>query len=300
MFLGPSNTAGKIEIAFLIMVGASVLLLLAVTFLIILFLIKYNQKKHPQPVEVKESLFIEILWTVIPTIIVLLLFYFGWKDFDYLRNPPENALPVTVISRQWSWQFEYANGRLSDVLRAPINKPLRLTLTSLDVIHCLFIPAFRIKEDCVPGLKTRLWFSANEVGSYDIYCTEYCGVGHSHMRSKVVAMSQEDFEKWYKSPEREGSSAKAEQLLQKKGCNGCHSIDGSEKIGPTLKGIFKKKKIILTHGKEKEVIADEEYLRKMILKPGVDILKGYPPIMPAIPLTEDELKTLVDFLKGLQ
>jgi cytochrome c oxidase subunit 2 len=300
MFLGPSNTAGKIEIAFLIMVVVSILLLLAVTFFIILFLIKYNQKKHPQAVEVKESVLLEIVWTVIPTIVVLLLFYFGWKDFDYLRQPPDDALPVTVIARQWSWQFEYANGRLSDVLKAPIKKPLRLTLTSLDVIHCLFIPAFKIKEDCVPGLKTRLWFSANEVGSYDIYCTEYCGLGHSHMRSRVEVMAEDDFEKWYRKPDGAGPSAEGEQLLQKKGCSGCHSIDGSEKIGPTLKGVFKKKRILLTNGKEKEIIADEDYLQKMILKPGINNLKGYPAIMPTIPLTEKELKTIIDFLRELK
>lgn len=299
MFWGPTNTAGKIESSFLIVVGFSVFLLVAVTAVTILFLVKYNRKRHPHAENVKGSLLLEILWTAIPTVVVLLLFYFGWKDFDYIRNPPQNAMPITVIARQWSWLFEYENGRQSDVLRVPVDKPVRLILTSRDVIHCLFIPAFRIKEDCVPGLKTHLWFEANTPGSYEIFCTEYCGVGHSHMRSQVVVMPARDFAAWSGGTREEGTAEKGRRLLENKGCLGCHSIDGTKKIGPTLKGLFGSRAAVITGGSEREITADEQYLRKAILRPGVDVVKGYPPIMPDIPLTEEELSTIIAYLKGL-
>lgn len=300
MLLGPSNTAGKVESAFLFVVGSAVILLAIVTFLMILFLIKYNRKRHPRSEEVKESLLLEIIWTTLPTVLVLVMFYFGWVDFDYIRNPPKDAMPVNVIARQWSWLFTYGNGKQSDLLRVPVNKPVKLIMTSQDVIHCLFIPAFKIKEDCVPGMKTHLWFSANELGSYDIYCTEYCGVGHSHMLSKVIVMQGGDFEKWYASAEAAGLPEKGLKLLQEKGCLGCHSTDGTKKIGPTLKGLYGKKVVVFTNGKEREIIADEEYLRKSILKPEADIVKGYAPIMPAIPVTDEDLQTIVEFLKTLK
>ena len=299
MLLGPSNTSGKIEIAFLILTGISVLFLVLVTFFICLFLIKYNKKKHPKAEKVGESLLLEIVWTVIPTALVLALFYFGWKDFDYIRNAPKNAIPVTVIARQWSWLFEYENGVQSDVLRVPLGKPIKLILTSEDVIHCLFIPAFRIKEDCVPGLKTHLWFTADEAGSYDIFCTEYCGVGHSHMRSKVVAVPEGEFAAWYGSAAKKPTD-RGFKILSAKGCLGCHSVDGTAGAGPTLKGVYNNQVTVLIKGKEKQVIADEAYLTTSILQPGFDVVKGYQPIMPVVPLTKDELQAIGDYLKQLK
>jgi cytochrome c oxidase subunit 2 len=300
MFWGPSNTSGKIEISFIILAGISVLFLVFVTFFIILFLVKYNKKKHPQAEEVGESLLLEIVWTVIPTALVLALFYFGWKDFDYIRNPPKDAMPVTVIARQWSWLFEYENGKESDVLRVPLGKPIKLILTSKDVIHSFFVPAFQLKEDCVPGMETHLWFTVNDAGSYDIFCTEYCGVGHSHMRSKVVAMPQAEFAAWYGKAAAQKPQERGLKLLLTKGCLGCHSIDGTMGEAPTLKGLYNRRVTVLEKGKEKQVIADEAYLRTSILQPGFDVVKGYQPIMPALPVTREELQTIVDYLKGLQ
>jgi cytochrome c oxidase subunit II len=300
IFLGPSNTAGKVEDAFLFIVAASVILLVIITFFMILFLIKYNKKRHPQHEIVKESAALEIIWTVIPTILVLLMFYFGWVDFEFIRNPPKNAMPVNVIARQWSWLFEYENGKESGVLRVPVGKPIKLVMTSRDVIHSLFIPAFRIKEDCVPGMKTHLWFIANDIGTYDIFCTEYCGVGHSHMLSKVIVMADSDYEKWYKAAAVAGKGNRGFSLLQEKGCLGCHTTDGTKKIGPTFKGIFGKKVTVLTKGKERMIKVDEDYLKRSILQPEADIVKGYPPVMPAIPVTSQELETIVDFLKTLK
>jgi cytochrome c oxidase subunit 2 len=301
MFFGPSNTSGKIGIAFLTVTGLSVLFLAIVTFFMILFLIKYNKKAHPRAQVMGESIALEILWTVIPTVLVLALFYFGWKDFEYVRNPPKDAMPVTVIARQWSWLFEYENGVQSDVLRVPLDKSVKLVLTSKDVIHSFFVPAFRIKEDCVPGLKTHLWFTVNDEGSYDVFCTEYCGVGHSHMRSKVMAMGEGEFSRWYE--EAAASMAemhKGRKLLSEKGCLGCHTVDGTSKVGPTLKGVFGHEVTVTENGKQKHIIADEAYLQRSILEPGSDVVAGYRPIMPAIQLTKEEVHAIIDYIEGIQ
>jgi cytochrome c oxidase subunit 2 len=301
MFWGPSNTAGKVESAFLFIVAASVILLCIVTFFMILFLVKYNSKRHPQGEEVKESMALEITWTIIPTVLVLLMFYFGWVDFEYLRHPPPDAMPVNVIARQWSWLFIYENGKQSGVLKVPINKPVKLIMTSKDVIHSLFIPAFRIKEDCVPGMKTHLWFNANELGSYDIFCTEYCGVGHSHMLSKVIVMPVGDFDSWYRAKQAAATSeSEGHRFLESKGCLGCHTTDGSKKIGPTFKGLVGKKVTVLTNGKERVVTADEAYIERSVLHPKADVVKGFPDIMPTIPVTKEELEEILDYLKSLK
>lgn len=300
MVLGPSTTSGHVDTAFLIVAGMSVGLLAVVTFFMVLFLIRYNRRSHPRAQELKESLMLEVIWTVIPLALVFVMFYFGWVDFTYVRNPPQDAMPVNVTAVQWSWLFKYQNGRKSDVLRVPIGKPVKLILTSADVIHSLYIPAFRIKEDCVPGLKTHLWFSAREPGSYDIFCTEYCGVGHSHMRSQVVVMPDEDFDRWYGAAEAAGIPEKGMAILREKGCLGCHSVDGGPKLGPTLKGLFGAKVTVVTGGKEREVTADEEYIKRAIHQPGADTVKGYPPVMPTIPLTDDEMQAVISYMKTLK
>ena len=236
MLLGPSNTTGKVDSAFIFIVVCCVILLAVVTICMVVFLIKYNRERHPRPERVKESALLEVVWTVIPTILVIFMFYFGWVDFEFIRNPPKDALTVNVTARQWSWLFTYDNGRQEGVLNVPVGRPVKLLMTSVDVLHCLFIPAYRIKEDCVPGMTTHLWFTANEPGTYDIFCTEYCGVGHSHMRSQVVAMKPEDFQKWYSAAPGRTAAELGPKILQAKGCLGCHSLDGSAKSRPHLQG----------------------------------------------------------------
>lgn len=298
MVLGPSNIAGKIETSFLIVVSACVVLLVAVTATMLVFLYKYNRKRHPVPEEIKENIPLEAIWTVIPTILVIFMFYFGWVDFDYIRNPPKDAMNVDVISRQWSWTFRYENGVQSDTLKVPVGRPVKLTLTSEDVIHCLFIPAYRVKEDCVPGLKTHLWFTANEAGTYDIFCTEYCGLQHSHMLSKLITMPVADFNAWYQGgPEVKDKGLK---LLQTKGCLGCHTTDGTPKAGPTFKGLYGSKIAVITQGKEVAIVADKEYLKKSILEPSADVVKGYSNIMPKLPMSDEELGEIVDYLETLK
>ncbi len=300
MLLGPSNTTGKVDDAFIFIVVCCVILLAIVTISMVVFLIKYNRERHPRPERVKESILLEVVWTVIPTILVVFMFYFGWVDFEYIRNPPKDALTVNVTARQWSWLFTYDNGRQEGVLNVPLGRPVKLLMTSVDVLHCLFIPAYRIKEDCVPGMTTHLWFTANEPGTYDIFCTEYCGVGHSHMRSQLVAMKSEDFQKWYSAAPGRTVAELGPKILQAKGCLGCHSLDGSAKVGPTFKGLLGRKEAVVQAGKEKEIIVDEAFIRQHILDPLSAAVKGFPAVMPQIPLTDEQLKTIVNYLVTLK
>lgn len=300
MFPGPSNTAGKVDDAFLFIVVCCVILLALVTVTMIAFLIRYNRDRHARPERVPENVALEITWTVIPTILVLVMFYVGWADFGYIRNPPKDALTIDVTARQWSWLFEYATGKQSDVLYVPQGRPVKLMLTSADVIHSLFIPAFRIKEDCVPGMKTHLWFTADETGTYDLFCTEYCGLGHSHMRSKVNVLTPENFALWLAMAEGKTPADLGPKILQAKGCLGCHSLDGSVKVGPTFKSLLGRKQTVIASGAEKEVTVDAAYLRKHILEPEASTVKGYPPIMPKVAITDSDLSTIITYLETIK
>ena len=295
-----SNSALTVDNTFSHIMEIEIVLLALVTFFIVLFIIKYNRRKNRVPVNIEGSLFLEIIWIVIPTILVLIMFYIGWRSFIFLRTVPKEALTVNVTARQWSWLFTYENGRQSDILRVPVGEPVKLVLTSRDVIHCLYIPAFRIKEDCVPGMKTYLWFTAEETGTYTIFCTEYCGLGHSGMLSKADVMMVSDFNEWYAGRERRPKKGSGLRILEEKGCLGCHTITGAKKIGPTLKGIFGHKVTVITDGKERTITIDEEYVRRSVLTPGADVVKGFPNIMPKLPVNSGELEEIVEYLKGLK
>jgi cytochrome c oxidase subunit II len=300
MVLGPSNTAGKVNDAFLFIVACSVVLLAIVTVCMVVFLVKYNRKRHPHPEYVKENVLLEVVWTIIPTILVILMFYFGWVNFDYIRNPPKDAMSIHVMARQWSWLFTYDNGRQNDALNIPLGVPIKLLMTSGDVLHCLFIPAYRIKEDCVPGMTTHLWFTANETGTYDIFCTEYCGVGHSHMRTKLVVMQAADFQTWYSAAPAEKTADRGPALLKAKACLGCHSLDGSALVGPTFKALLGRKETVVEAGGEREIVVDQAFIRNHILNPRSATVKGFPPIMPQIPMQDDELAAIVAYLETLK
>jgi cytochrome c oxidase subunit 2 len=234
-----------------------------------------------------------------------------------MLNPPENAIEIKATGRMWSWLFEYENGFQTDTLYVPIQKPVKLTLQSTDVIHSLYIPAFRVKKDVVPGkLKNKLWFVAEEGGSYDIFCAEYCGERHSYMLSKVVAMPQNEFDDWYTSnaPDTTGRTratggvSSAEEMAQKGsmivktkgGCLSCHTLDGSKLIGPSFKGIYGKQVTVEADGKEKTLIVNEEYIRRSIHEPNAEIVKGYPNVMPPPPLTDKEIEEVVAYIKTLK
>jgi cytochrome c oxidase subunit 2 len=304
MVHGWTNLSASVDNVFLFIVAISLALLAGVTIAMVWFAVRYSRKRHPRAESIEGNLTLEILWTVIPTLLVLAIFWVGWKGFVYQRTVPDDAMLVKVTARMWSWSFEYENGRTDSVLRVPLGKPVKLSITSADVLHSLFIPAFRVKEDCVPGMETYLWFRPDQAGDYDLFCSEYCGTGHSSMITKVHVLSEEDFARWYRGEGAPAAKAGPDgaKLFQEKGCGACHSVDGSPKIGPTLKGVSGHRVTVVTGGKEREIVADDAYLRRSLLDPAADVVKGFPPIMPSQKgqLSDAEIDALVEYLKTLK
>ncbi len=191
------NIIQQVDSIFLFIIAISAGLLLLITLLMIIFIFKYHKNKHPQAIDTHEHPFLEITWTVIPTILVLCMFYYGMIGYNNMRNPPKDSFVIKVTGRQWEWGFEYPNTKKTKELYVPQNKPIKLLMTSLDVIHSFFIPAFRVKMDLMPGRETFLWFKAEKLGDYDVFCAEYCGLLHSKMLSKVHVMDEQKFNNWY-------------------------------------------------------------------------------------------------------
>lgn len=188
--------AHEVDNIFIFIVGISVVLLLGVTFAMIYLVIKYRSKKHPKSENITGNTTLEVVWTVIPLILVLAMFYYGWQGFKLMRNVPPDAMTVKVTGRMWKWSFEYENKKTSDTLYVPVGKPVKMDIQSADVNHSFYIPSFRIKEDAVPGRTNYLWFLPNEKGTYDVMCAEYCGMNHSYMLTKIVAVPEDEFTKW--------------------------------------------------------------------------------------------------------
>jgi len=294
------NTQQGVDAAFMFIFWISLVMLAGITVAMIYFVIRYHHSRQPQPATDKDNnLLLEITWTVIPTLLVGAMFWYGWAGYLALRNVPEGAMEVTAEARMWSWNFEYSNGKTSPKLVVPAGQPVKVSLTSLDVLHSFYVPAFRIKRDAVPGMDNYVWFNAERPGSYDIFCAEYCGVGHADMLSTVEAMPQHEFDEWYQGKADMARQDRNHELLSRYGCLGCHSLDGSKKVGPTLQGIWGREVTVIADGEEKTIKVDEAYLRRSILEPGAEIVKGYPPVMPSFQgqISEDELNELLEGFK---
>lgn len=194
-------TANQVDNLFIFIVAVSVFFLLLVTGVMIYFVFKYNKKRNPQSSNITGSTTLEVIWTLIPTILVLAIFYYGLIGFNVMRNPPADSFVVQVNAKMWSWSFEYPNKKKSDtLLYIPVGKPVKFEIHSADVNHSFYVPAFRVKEDAVPSRTNYMWFLPDKVGEYWIECAEYCGMNHSFMRGKVIVMPEEDFNKWYNAP----------------------------------------------------------------------------------------------------
>lgn len=196
MFSGSSSFANTIDGAFLFIVLISLLLLIGITATMIYFVIKYNRKKNVKAVNIEGNLKLEILWTVIPVILVSGMFWYGWVGYVETRDAPADSMIINVTGQMWIWKFEYPNGIKTDTLYVPVNKSVRLLLKSLDVNHSFYIPAFRVKKDAIANRNNELWFRAEKTGSYDVACAEYCGLRHSYMYTKIVVLPDTDYSIW--------------------------------------------------------------------------------------------------------
>jgi cytochrome c oxidase subunit II len=295
------TTTEAVDTAFYVIFGICGLSLLGVTIAMVYFCWRYNRKRCPTPLSQKDhNVWLEITWTVIPTLLVMVMFWYGWEGYLSLRRVPDNALPIHASARMWSWLFTYENGKTSDKLYVPVGQPVRVELVAEDVLHSFYVPAFRVKRDCVPGMPTYAWFVADQPGSYDLFCAEYCGVGHADMITTVEAIPKAEFAAWVEEMPAIADSGK--NLLQKHGCLGCHSLDGSRMVGPTFQGIAGRQATVVSNGESRTLTIDRDYLEKSILEPGADIVDGYPPAMPSYQgkIPDEELNGILDYLMGLQ
>lgn len=266
-----------VDRAFAVIFGIAFVFIIGITLFMIFTVIKYRRSRGHQAMQFSGSTRLEIIWTVIPLGLVMLMFYYGWVGFAPMRKVPPDAMKITVIGRMWEWEFDYGEGRMSRELVIPVNRPVRLDLVSEDVNHSLFIPAFRVKEDVVPGYDNYMWFTPFYVGEYDILCTEYCGLLHSGMTSKTRVLSQEEFDLWLADLGEKSAVPVPEgfTLLRNTGCLACHSVDGSKLVGPSFKDYWGMERVVVEGNSEKTVVADEEYTLKSIWDPNSQVVKGY-------------------------
>lgn len=295
-----STVAPQVDALYFFLVAVSVFFATLITLMIIVFAIKYRRRSDtfiPHPVE--GSIPLELIWTIIPFIIVMVIFFWGARVFFTIHRPPAGALEIFVVGKQWMWKFQHPTGqREINELHVPVGRPIRLTMASEDVIHSLFVPAFRVKTDVEPGKYKYVWFTATRPGRYHLFCTEYCGTKHAAMGGSVVVMEPAAFETWLSGGPSEGSPVDlGQKLFQDLGCHTCHQQDTSGR-GPTLEGLFGKE-VLLQNGQT--VIADETYLRESILNPHQQLVAGFQPIMPTFQgqISEEGLLHLIAYIKSL-
>lgn len=326
--------AAEIDFTFYYIYWISVIFFALVAGLMFWFMYKYR-RRHPNdhPSGPTHHTALEVTWSIVPAFLMIPMFWWGFEGFMHSRTPPQNTYNINVIAQKWNWEFIYPNGYSGDELHVPAGQPVKLVMSSKDVIHSLSIPAFRVKRDVVPGRYAFIWFEAlhtsNELVRYPLYCTEYCGTSHSDMRATVVVHpTRESFDDWLanvdpfsprKMSDEQFAQYKADpakfiaehgdpkllppvemgrQLYTKRGCFQCHSLDGKTGTGPTWKGMWGHS-VEFTDGTRLDAI-DENYIRESILEPNKKIVKGFVAgQMPKFSLNEREIYSLIEFMKSL-
>lgn len=301
-----STTAGETDALFYFILYLSIFFFLLVVGVALVFAIKYRRRTDGQrtsPVEGNRRL--EILWSVIPAILFVVIFAWGFKGYLNQSVPPGDALEVRVTGQKWFWSYDYPEQGIStNELVVPVGTPVKLTMSSQDVIHSFYVPAFRIKRDVLPNRYTVVWFEAMSEGEYDVLCAEYCGTSHSQMLSKVRVLSEKEYSDWVESGgglSGEGMSSVefGERLVKVKGCTTCHSLDGSKNTGPSFLNKYGSEEL-LTDGSTVKV--DDNYIRESIVEPATKVVQGYEPVMPtyAGKLTDKQINAIIDYLKTLR
>ncbi|HWP59569.1 MAG TPA: cytochrome c oxidase subunit II [Candidatus Acidoferrales bacterium] len=308
-----STVAARVDALYFFLLAVSGFFAGLIFFLIIYFAVKYRRRSEsePPPPRIAGDLRLEAFWTLVPLAITVVIFVWSAVLYVALARPPEDAMEIFVVARQWMWKFQHPDGQQEiNELHVPAGRPIKLVMATQDVIHSFFVPAFRVKQDVVPGRYTTVWFEATKPGSYHLFCAEYCGTAHSAMIGRVVVLEPKQYEAWLggalQTPEArlaggarpaESLAAMGGKLFQRLGCATCHRLEGRG-IGPVLAGLFDSE-VRLQDGRT--VKADESYLRESILNPQAKIVAGFQPLMPSFQgrVREDEIQQLIAYIKSL-
>lgn len=310
-----STLAASIDDAFYFVVWTSTVLTVGVVAYMLYLMMKFRRRSNEERTEgVPPNHTLELAWIVLPTILVLVVFTWGFRSFVSINVAPPNTYDIYVTAQKWFWQFQYPNGvTTSNEFVVPVDRPVKLIMTSQDVLHSFFIPEFRVKHDVVPNRYTTVWFQATEEtapaavegeqGDFiQVFCTEYCGTNHSKMGAELRVLSLADFDNWLATGGGRGDMEPLElgqYLYTNQACVGCHSTDGSQVIGPTFQGLYGQTNHTLADGTT--VTVDEEYLRESILQSQAKVAAGFQPVMPSYAnLSNEEVTGLIEFIKSLQ
>jgi cytochrome c oxidase subunit 2 len=293
-----STVAQRVDALYYFLLSVSAFFATLIAVLLVVFAFKYRRRSDAdRPAAIHGSLGLELLWTLIPFGLAMVMFFWGASVYVTLERPPDDALQVFVVGKQWMWKIQHLEGRREiNELHVPVGRAVRLTMTSEDVIHSFYVPAFRIKQDVVPGRYTTAWFEAIKPGSYHLFCAEYCGTEHSGMIGHVIVMEPAEYQAWLSGGPAGGTLAsKGAVLFEQLGCVTCHRGTPDAR-GPQLTGLFGKS-VRLQNGET--VAADEAYLRESILNPQAKIVAGFQPIMPTFKglVSEEGLMQLIAYIK---
>ena len=296
-----STMATRVDALYFFLLAIAVFFSVLIAGLIVYYAIRYHRRSPDQVgAQIHGGMVLEIGWTVIPFLITMVIFVWGASVYYAMARPPDETLNVYVVGKQWMWKFQHLDGqREIDELHVPVGRAVKLIMTSEDVIHDVFVPAFRVKADVLPGRYTHIWFQATKPGRYHLFCAEYCGTRHSGMIGEVVVMEPSEYQTWLSGGTSEGSLASAgAKLFQDLACNTCHRPDAQGR-GPVLDGLFGKT-VQLQNGNT--VTVDEAYVRESILHPTAQVASGFQPIMPTFQglVTEEQLLELVEYVKSLK
>src|SRR6202789_1034462 len=295
-----SGIAPYVDALYFFLVAMTIFGTTFVAILLLVFSVRYRREKSPVATQIEGSTLLEATWTIIPLAIFLVTFVWGALLYFRIYDPPTNAMNIYVVGKQWMWKAEHPGGQHEiDSLHVPMGKPIQLTMISQDVFHSFSIPDFRIKREVIPGRYSTVWFEATQVGTYHLFCTQYCGTQHAGMIGEVTVMTPGDYKKWLEQSNSGQSLAQnGERLFASMGCNSCHNGPPAGR-GPSLAGVYGSK-LTLTDGRQ--ILVDDAYLRDAILNPSEHVTAGFSPIMPTYQgqISEDGLIDLVEFIKNMQ
>ena len=309
------------------LIWLSVFFFVLVVGAMIWFAIQYRARPGIKTKYITGNHLLEGVWIAIPTVLLLIIFGWGYTVYHKMKQPPSDAYEIRVVGKQWLWTFQYDNGRTSvGEVYVPMNKPVKLIMNSEDVLHGFFIPNFRVKQDVVPGMYSSIWFEATVPGKHQVFCTEYCGTSHSGMLAKLIVLNDEQWKQWSNGkklgpipeagkeltateiqnanvaslqPVAGGLAMQGKHIFETKGCVACHTNDGTTKIGPSLKGVYGSR-VELTDGSF--VKADDDYIRESIEKPQAKVVKGFSPLMPTFQglVSGTEMNALIAYIRSIK